>query len=99
MDNLAEGTASGGANFQAENQAGPPPFDATSSPVVKLVDSTLHDALRAGASDVHLECVPAGMVIKHRIDGVLDALPVTHGLPDYLDWVGAETCARQPTSP
>lgn len=27
------------------------------------------------------------------------ALPVTHGLPDYLDWVGAETCARQPTSP
>jgi general secretion pathway protein E len=42
------------------------------SPVVKLVNSTLYDALRAGASDVHLESTGAGLVIKYRIDGVLD---------------------------
>lgn len=31
MDNLAEGTASGGANFQAESSTEPPPFDPASS--------------------------------------------------------------------
>jgi general secretion pathway protein E len=42
------------------------------SPAVKLVNSTLYDALRAGASDVHLERTPAGLAVKYRIDGVLD---------------------------
>jgi len=42
-----------------------------SSPIVKLVHSTLYDALRAGASDVHLETVPNGLVVRYRIDGVL----------------------------
>jgi general secretion pathway protein E len=41
------------------------------SPIVKLVHSTLYDALRAGASDVHLETVPNGLVVRYRIDGVL----------------------------
>jgi general secretion pathway protein E len=44
------------------------------SPIVKLVHSTLFDALRAGASDIHLETSGAGMAIRYRIDGVL--LPV-----------------------
>jgi general secretion pathway protein E len=41
------------------------------STVVRLVTSTLYDALKAGASDVHLECNDAGLAIKYRIDGVL----------------------------
>jgi type II secretory ATPase GspE/PulE/Tfp pilus assembly ATPase PilB-like protein len=41
------------------------------SSVVKLVTSTLYDALKAGASDVHLECTSAGLTVKYRIDGVL----------------------------
>lgn len=41
------------------------------SPVVKLVHSTLYDALKASASDIHLETGPAGLVIKYRIDGVM----------------------------
>ncbi|HNI49672.1 MAG TPA: GspE/PulE family protein [Zoogloea sp.] len=41
------------------------------SPVVKLVNSTLYDAIKQGASDVHLESVPGGLVIKYRVDGVL----------------------------
>ena len=59
-------------------------IEAASSPVVKLVDSTLHDALRAGASDIHLETHASGMVIKYRLDGVLqvikqiDALDIAH---------------------
>lgn len=42
-----------------------------SSPVVKLVNSTLYDALKAQASDIHIESIINGMVIKYRIDGVL----------------------------
>ncbi|HUW29658.1 MAG TPA: GspE/PulE family protein [Sulfuriferula sp.] len=41
------------------------------SPVVRLVHSTLYDALKTGASDIHLETVANGLVIKYRIDGVL----------------------------
>ena len=43
----------------------------TESPVVKLVNSTLYDALKAGASDIHLEATGNGLTIKYRIDGVL----------------------------
>ncbi len=42
-----------------------------SSEVVRLVRSTLRDALMLGASDVHLETLPAGLAIKFRIDGIL----------------------------
>lgn len=42
-----------------------------SSPAVKLVNSALYDALKVGASDIHLESTLAGLVIKNRIDGVL----------------------------
>jgi len=42
------------------------------SPVVKLVNSALYDALKAEASDIHLESTPHGLVIKNRIDGVLN---------------------------
>ncbi len=46
-------------------------ISAGASPVVKLVNSTLYDALKQGASDIHLESVPGGLVIRYRIDGVL----------------------------
>jgi general secretion pathway protein E len=42
------------------------------SPVVKLVNSTLYDSLKSGASDVHFESTPQGMDVKYRIDGVLN---------------------------
>jgi general secretion pathway protein E len=46
------------------------------SPAVKVVNSTLYDALKLGASDIHLESTPQGLSSKYRIDGVLD--PVAH---------------------
>lgn len=42
------------------------------SPAVRLINSTVFDALRYEASDIHLECVPQGLMIKFRIDGVLN---------------------------
>ena len=44
------------------------------SPVIKLVHSTLYDALRTEASDIHLETTNNGLVIKYRIDGVLSTI-------------------------
>ena len=41
------------------------------SPIVRLVHSMLYDALKAGASDIHLESATAGLTIKYRVDGVL----------------------------
>ena len=46
-------------------------ISADSSPVVKLVHSTVYDALKAGASDIHLETRPGGLAVRYRIDGVL----------------------------
>jgi general secretion pathway protein E len=43
----------------------------TDSHVVRLVASTLYDAIKAGASDVHLESTGNGLTIKYRVDGVL----------------------------
>ena len=41
------------------------------SPVVKLVSSTIYDALKSLASDIHVETTATGLTIKYRIDGVL----------------------------
>ncbi len=42
------------------------------STVVRLLRSTLHDGLKAGASDIHIEANNRGLAIKYRIDGVLN---------------------------
>jgi len=42
------------------------------SAVVRLLRSTLHDGLKAGASDIHIEANNRGLAIKYRIDGVLN---------------------------
>lgn len=59
------------------------------SPAVRLVNSTLYDALRAGASDVHLESTPTGLMVRYRIDGVLDDVT---DIPDRI--VAEQTISR-----
>jgi general secretion pathway protein E len=46
-------------------------IDETASPVVRLINSTLFDAMGAGASDIHLQAAASGLVVKYRIDGVI----------------------------
>lgn len=48
--------------------------------VVRLVNSMLFDALQSRASDIHVETTPQGLVIKYRIDGVLQQMGQTSGL-------------------
>ncbi|MEJ2200620.1 MAG: ATPase, T2SS/T4P/T4SS family [Desulfuromonadaceae bacterium] len=44
---------------------------ADTSPIIRLIDSTLYDALNKRASDIHIEANLEGVIIKYRIDGVL----------------------------
>ncbi|HEY3120248.1 MAG TPA: GspE/PulE family protein [Vicinamibacteria bacterium] len=46
-------------------------IQADSSPIIKLVDSTVFDALNRRASDIHVETRDLDVLIKYRIDGVL----------------------------
>ncbi len=52
------------------------------SPIIKLVDSTLFNAIQRRASDIHIETGESEVVIKYRIDGALyqavDAIDKRH---------------------
>jgi type II secretory ATPase GspE/PulE/Tfp pilus assembly ATPase PilB-like protein len=41
------------------------------SPVIKLVDSTIYTAIQRRASDIHIETQDDAVIVKYRIDGVL----------------------------
>jgi type IV pilus assembly protein PilB len=41
------------------------------SPIIRLVDTTIFTALQQRASDIHIECENDSVVVKYRIDGVL----------------------------
>jgi len=56
--------------------------DSDIAPVIKLVDTTIFNALERRASDIHSETRDQEVVIKYRIDGVLQyAMP-----PIAKDW-------------
>jgi len=45
--------------------------DTEISPVIRLVDSTIFNALERRASDIHIETRDTDVLIKYRVDGVL----------------------------
>ena len=45
--------------------------DKDEAPIVRLVDTTIFNALQRRASDIHLETLATGFQIKYRIDGSL----------------------------
>ena len=56
--------------------------DSDISPIIRLVDTTIFNALERRASDIHIETRNAEVAIKYRIDGVLHyAMP-----PISKDW-------------
>ncbi len=57
-------------------------IDSDIAPVIKLVDTTIFNALERRASDIHIESRDQEVAIKYRIDGVLHyAMP-----PISKDW-------------
>jgi general secretion pathway protein E len=71
LDGIASGIGDRGTTREDAEDISFETISETDSTVVRLVNSTLYDALKAGASDIHLESTPSGLTIKNRIDGVL----------------------------
>lgn len=46
-------------------------ISADASPIIKLVDSTVFNAIQHRASDIHIETGDTDVLIKYRVDGVL----------------------------
>jgi type II secretory ATPase GspE/PulE/Tfp pilus assembly ATPase PilB-like protein/CheY-like chemotaxis protein len=58
--------------------------EASQRPIIRLVDMMLADGVTSRASDVHVEPIEGGVVVRYRIDGVLRQvmkLPRNAGLP------------------
>ncbi|HEY5801339.1 MAG TPA: ATPase, T2SS/T4P/T4SS family, partial [Burkholderiaceae bacterium] len=79
IDNLAPNAEDGKAGGKSATVLSFESVSVAASPAVKLVNSTLYDALKAGASDIHLESTPQGLAVKYRIDGVLDHAASVNG--------------------
>ncbi|WP_338847726.1 ATPase, T2SS/T4P/T4SS family [Massilia sp. W12] len=82
VDNLSQGGEEGRRDGR-EKMAAHLSFASVSeaaSPAVKVVNSTLYDALKVGASDIHLESTATGLAVKYRIDGVLDHATNVNGI-------------------
>jgi type II secretory ATPase GspE/PulE/Tfp pilus assembly ATPase PilB-like protein/CheY-like chemotaxis protein len=57
---------------------------ASQRPILKLVDTMLADGITNRASDIHIEAVEGGVVVRYRIDGVLRQamkIPRSAGVP------------------
>jgi type II secretory ATPase GspE/PulE/Tfp pilus assembly ATPase PilB-like protein/CheY-like chemotaxis protein len=58
--------------------------EASQRPIIKLVDMLLADGVTSRASDIHVEPIEGGVVVRYRIDGVLRQvmkIPRNAGLP------------------
>ena len=58
--------------------------EASHAPIIRLVDMMLADGIASRASDIHVEPVDGGVVVRYRIDGVLRQvmkIPRSAGLP------------------
>ena len=79
MDSLLPAQGAQGGAAAAVDDLSLKTISEDTSPVVKLVHSTLYDALKVGASDIHLETVADGLNIRYRIDGVLNSVGAVSG--------------------
>jgi general secretion pathway protein E len=72
MDGLNAGASNGSSDSdEAVANLSLKSINEDTNPIIKLINSTLYDALKVGASDIHLECSNLGLAIKYRIDGVI----------------------------
>ncbi len=58
------------------------------APIIDLVDLVVKSAIKAGASDVHVEPMEKGVLIRHRLDGLLKEVM------DLPKWVHEGLIAR-----
>jgi type II secretory ATPase GspE/PulE/Tfp pilus assembly ATPase PilB-like protein/ActR/RegA family two-component response regulator len=67
-----------------EEEAAASAEEASQRPIIRLVDVMLADGVTSRASDIHVEPIEGGVVVRYRIDGVLRQvmkIPRNAGLP------------------
>ena len=67
-----------------EEEAAASAEEASQRPIIRLVDMMLADGVTSRASDMHVEPIEGGVVVRYRIDGVLRQvmkIPRNAGLP------------------
>jgi type IV pilus assembly protein PilB len=69
LDVVHEDDGTGDENITIDRITGT--ADADVSPIIRLVDTTIFTALQKRASDIHIETESDSVVVKYRIDGVL----------------------------
>ena len=69
LDVVREDDATGDENITIDRITGTTEADV--SPIIRLVDTTIFTALQKRASDIHIETESDSVVVKYRIDGVL----------------------------
>ena len=69
LDLVREDDGSGDENITIDKITGTAEADV--SPIIRLVDTTIFTALQKRASDIHIETESDSVVVKYRIDGVL----------------------------
>jgi general secretion pathway protein E len=79
IDQFRQDDSEGGTDADAVVQISLSSIGQDQNPVVKLLNSTLFDAVQSRASDIHLESTAGGLAIKYRIDGVLQAITQANG--------------------
>jgi general secretion pathway protein E len=80
MDGLTQSSNETSPNAQDVEELSLKSISEDSSQVVRTVHSTLYDAMKAGASDIHIETDSTGLTIKYRIDGVLSQISTLVGV-------------------
>ena len=69
LDVVHEDEATGDENITIDKITGTTEADV--SPIIRLVDTTIFTALQKRASDIHIETESDSVLVKYRIDGVL----------------------------
>ena len=69
LDVVREDEGTGDENISIDRITGTAEADV--SPIIRLVDTTIFTALQKRASDIHIETESDSVVVKYRIDGVL----------------------------
>ncbi len=58
---------------EEEELSGEESVNEESAPVIKITNALISEAVKKGASDIHFNAFPKNMIVRYRVDGVLQA--------------------------
>ncbi len=82
-----------GAEAAATAETGPTEA-ADDGPVIRFVAETLAEAVASGASDIHVESLPAGLAVRMRINGLLVPMNTDPAIPAASVFARLKVMAR-----